>query len=434
MPEDNNVDNTNQNLSQGNSLDREIAAFEGVHAVSNRFNENQQSNKSGDKTNLSQDKSTDRTKEQVKTEVDKTVLPPAKQGTKESQVDKSKDKSSSTSAEGRKEVNIEAFDKILNPNKEFIKTKEDKKIKDDEVKIDNETEVEIKPKERDLEGFGEQEKIWLKRMPYEAYEYFSKTLRESRKLDEDYKTKSKIYEDKIKVLETGKQVLPESYYENENAFVLSPEFNNLQTYVQTAKAVESHWSEQLALFEKGENWTTLVKDPKTGEIVLGEEREYNADDKVYLLKQLHGSSNQLAEWQNEANRFIGSFKERHQNYIKSVNENREKMLPVFKDKESVEYKTYEAIKPTVEKWGINKNNPAFDFLAQAVALNLVFRDALTSILTEKQKAIDSKEEQRLAGPTMNNLSGGSSSANGSNRNKEVSMADFDKILSPGKYL
>lgn len=415
-------DNTNQNIV-GNALDKEIAAFEGVHAVnsiikSNESKESQQS-RTTDKTDQQSDKSIDKTEGTTKTEVDKSVLSAAKQGTEKSEPKKD-------------EIDIKAFEKILNPDKSFIKAKTDEKvIKPDDGQTDKD-KIEDKGKpERNLEGFGEQEKVWLKRMPYEAYEYFSKALKEKRTIEDNLKTKEETYTKKIKELEVGKQILPESYYENENAFVLSPEFNNLQTYVQTAKAVENHWSEQLNLFKQGKNWTTLINDPKTGELVLGEEREYDAADEVYLLRQLNGASQQTSQWQGEATKFISGYKEKHQDYINTIKANQEKMLPVFKDKESIEYKTYEAIKPQVEKWGINKNNPAFDFLAQAVALNLVFRDALTSLLASQQKTNDIKEEQKQAGPTMNNLSGGSSS-NINNRNKEISIADFDRIISPGK--
>ncbi|MEK6880903.1 MAG: hypothetical protein AABY22_14885, partial [Nanoarchaeota archaeon] len=122
--------------------------------------------------------------------------------------------------------------------------------------------------------------------------------------------------------------------------------------------------------------------------------------------------------------------ESHKNYISNIRKIEDEMLPTFKNKESAEYKTYESIKPTIEKWGIRKDNPAFEILTKAVALNLVFRDALTQVLSDQQKAKNLKDEQVKAGPTSSSFSGGGGSSNNNNNVKEKpKFSDFQKLLS-----
>ncbi len=269
-------------------------------------------------------------------------------------------------------------------------------------------------------------------MPYEGYEHFSKIIKEKKESEKKYYDEKKVLTDKITALESGKQILPESYYENPNAFVLSPEFGKIQFNAQLSKQVEDHWTEQLRKIEKGENWIPLTNDPKTGEIIFDDEREYNAEDKVYVLRQLTGASQQVAKFTGELERFVGGFNEMHKSYVSRIKETEKTMLPVFENKESIEYKTYEAIKPKIEQWGIRKDNPAFDFLTKAVALNLVFRDALMSILSEQQKTKSLKEEQVKAGPTSSSFSGGGS-PNNHNEVKKPTIQDYNKILYPNRF-
>lgn len=325
-------------------------------------------------------------------------------------------------------ADIKTFDKAIGSNlasKEVKKPEEVKEVK--EQSKEQSKEVDGKPL-RDLEGFGEQEKIWLQRMPYESYEYFSKLLKDKKEIDKTYNDEKKSLTDKIAALESGKQILPESYYENPNAFVLSPEFGKLQHNAQLSKQVEDHWTEQLRKMEKGENWIPLTNDSKTGEIVYDEEREYSSDDKVYVLRQLTGASQQVAKFNFELERFVSGFNETHKTYVSKIKETEKTMLPVFENKETIEYKTYEAIKPKVEQWGIRKDNPAFDFLTKAIALNIIFRDALVSMLSEQQKTKSLKEEQVKAGPTASSFSG---SGKNNNEVNKPTINDFNKVLHSG---
>lgn len=417
MPTENKLeDTTTEEVSKilsGNALDNEIRAFEGIHAAPKQ----QQQTKS-------EDKGIDDNQQRV--------------SEKDTKVGEGKhEKVSEIKKEDTHKSSLKSFDELIGSNfsKEIKKDDKTKEAVENTKVEDTKKESGIKLDEdgkpiRNLEGFGDQEKIWLKRMPYEAYEYFSKTLKEKRELDNRFKEETKKLTDKVTALESGKQILPESYYDNPNAFILSPEFGKIQYNAQLSKQVEEHWTEQLRKFKKGENWTPLTNDPKTGELLFDDEREYNADDEVYILRQLNGANQQVVKFNSELERFVGGFQESHKSYISKIRQVEKEMLPVFENKESVEYKTYEAIKPKVEAWGIRKDNPAFEMLTKAVALNLVFRDALLGILQQQQQTKSLKEEQVKAGPTASSFSGGGSANNELNKPK---ISDFNKVLYPNQF-
>lgn len=408
MPEDIKLEDTTpgelNKLFSGNTLDNEIAAFEGVHF------DNKPPQKQEDKS----------TSQKIDDGQQKISSKDTKTGEDNKTID-SKDKVIKDVVK----PDIKAFDKVIGNT--IVKSAEKK---EDKKEIEKEIEVKLDDKGkpvRNLEGFGEQEKIWLQRMPYESYEYFSKLLKERKEVDTKYKEEKENLTKRITALESGKQVLPESYYDNPNAFVLSPDFGKIQYNAQLSKQVEAHWAEQLRKIEKGENWIPLTNDPKTGEIIYDDEREYSTDDKVYVLKQFTGASEQVTKFKTELENFVDSFSEKHKTYVGRIKEAEKTMLPVFENKESVEYKTYEAIKPKVEQWGIRKDNPAFDFLTKAVALNIVFRDALLGILSESQKTKSLKEEQIKAGPTASSFSGG---GGGNNESKKLTFSEINKMINP----
>lgn len=411
MPLENTTVDEVDKILNGNALDNEIAQFE-------RGATSQPSSKEGT------------------TETNKTEQPSDKEVTKTGE-DKSTERSETKTA--AQPVNIKDYDNLVGSNLANLKVTGDKK--ETEKKIDEDGEAEDKTKTidpevkldehgkpiRDLEGYGEQEKKWLQRMPYDSYKHFTSLIKEKKEIETKYKTESEALKTKITNLESGKQVLPESYYENPNAFILSPEFAKIQGAKQLSKVVEDHWTEQLRKFKKGESWTPLTNDPKTGEIVYDDDREFNADDEVYILKQLSGAEKQAAKYAIEVDRFVAGFQETHRSYISKVKQAEKEMLPVFENKESNEYKTYQSVIPTVEKWGIRKDNPAFDFVAKSVALNLIFKDALTSMIASQQKTKTLSEEQRKAGPTQSSFSGGGAS-NNNNKKEAPKFSDYEKLL------
>ncbi len=88
-----------------------------------------------------------------------------------------------------------------------------------------------------------------KKMSNEAFSEFTKLVKERQTLNEQ-------------LAEAKKGALPESYYEHEQAYVLTPEFATASDAVSQAEQVLQHWSAQAdALATGADTYTTLVQGP-----------------------------------------------------------------------------------------------------------------------------------------------------------------------------
>src|SRR6266705_2625892 len=77
----------------------------------------------------------------------------------------------------------------------------------------------------------------------------------------------------IENLKQGKIVLPDSYYEHPQGYLLDPVFTQAEVNTQFSQQVLNHWNVQLAKIRKGEPWNDLIVDPKTGNASLSAAKE-----------------------------------------------------------------------------------------------------------------------------------------------------------------
>lgn len=338
--------------------------------------------------------------------------------------------------------NLAEFNKLLSGDS-FIKTanppsdKAGDKDKDKDKVQTQQTQQQTdsgKP-QRNLEGFGEREQTWLQRMPYEAYEYFSKELRDKRKIENEFVEKSKTYEKQITDLQAGKQQIPANYYENPAAAYLLPEVNKLQNDIQLAATVENHWTEQLNLIEEGlaakargeafdKKWYSLGQD-KEGELILANEHEVNTNARAYVLKQIANSSYHAQQARAQLNSTVANHKQHYNSLVSTVNETAKKFFPIFQDPKNEEYKVLEQTRPEILKLGITKENPAFELLAQSAAFNYILRNMILSMMnnTSTQQAI--QQDKTKAGPNGSDFS---SVDTVKPTATPVSLNDYNKLL------
>jgi len=269
---------------------------------------------------------------------------------------------------------------------------------------------------RDVSMFGEREQLWLKRMPQDAFEHFSKELLEKREATKKTEEQLKKYEEEVKQLKTGKVTIPESYYENPDAVILTPEFAEAQTRYQTTQNIETHWATQLELIEKGENWTDLVAD-KDGNIILGKTYEPGVNAKIAVQKQLSKAMSQTQKYQEELEGFVKNFKTKSEEYRGKLSNYEKQLFPLFEDKENgadaIKYLESEIV-PNLEKAGVRKDNPIFTAYAKSLAMNYIFRDQLIALQNnslEEAKKIEAEkkaaEAKLKAGPNGSDLAGAS---------------------------
>lgn len=339
------------------------------------------------------------------------------------------------STKEEKEVKLEDFGKILGETSEIVKkNKEEAKAKSeekkDEVKVETKVDdgkKEEKTVERDLTGFGEREAKWLRRMPLDAYEYFSKALRDGRLNQEQAKKQAEEYEAKVKALTEGKTELPASYFANPNAIKISPDYVALQEGVSLSAEIERHWQEQLDRIEKGENWFDLWQDPKTGKIyVQNEAKEPTASAKVQVGRYYNDAGIQTREVIGQLNSMVKEFKEKQTSYVQKIKDAEKQYMPVFEDKNSDEHKMSMKVGDELKKIGITDDNPAFSMLAKSVALNFILRDIILAAQTNTQRQQANATDAKKAGPTSAEFTGGGNNSKG----KDISLDDFKKAGLP----
>lgn len=286
---------------------------------------------------------------------------------------------------------------------------EDKKEGDEQEAVTDKTN---QPPARDLEGFGDKEKLWLKRMPFEAYEHFSKVVKESRTKEETYKAEKKKLETDLAQAREGKVQLPESYYDNPEAAWLMPEVRDVQARLTFATEIEKHWENQLIAVEEGKPFFDLVQG-KDGKIyVADKETEVTAENQVRLKagiqRQFQNAINQTGQLRGVLESTVTGFRNKHQERINSIRATEDKLMPAFSEanKDTEEYKVYQQVTTELPKLGIGKDNPAFQMLAKSCALNLIMKNIIESQAGKTKTAAAVKEDQRKAGPTGASFSGG----------------------------
>jgi hypothetical protein len=349
--------------------------------------------------------------------------------TEETKVDSKDDKGqevSTTETKDPKIVKLSDFSKVLPGAKNIVKDLgiESKENKEDEV--ETEDKGETKP-QRDLTGFGEREAKWLQRMPFEAYEYFSKQLKDTKASQEVVKQKDV----EIAKLKEGKTTLPDSYYENPQAGWLQPEVQELQGNLTLASQIETHWKQQLINVETGKDWFDLIEG-KNGEIFVDNkpksagipgEAEW-AINKQNISQYFQQAINQTGRIRGELNGIVTGFQSKHKELLGKVKSAEDTFMPMFKDEASDEYKKVVPIRDELVKFGLAKDNPAINMLAKSVALNMILKELYLAEKSKREVKGQIADSQRRAGPNASVTNGASP---GDTKPSGPSLKDFGKL-------
>lgn len=146
--------------------------------------------------------------------------------------------------------------------------KEEKKATDDGPILPPSAKTDVTgTKHFDYSGYTEQEVVVLKNMSSQSREVVSKMMKENKELS---------------------KLRNADYLQNPNAYLLSPEYQQMQSEYTFATQEAMHWQDQLVKIEKGENWTPIIGvDEKTGKFVYGEPRVPTTQDKIQVTRAMN---------------------------------------------------------------------------------------------------------------------------------------------------
>ena len=105
---------------------------------------------------------------------------------------------------------------------------------------------------RNYEGFDDEDKQYAKQMSNNAYEHFSKKLKE-------LKSKKDAAEE------------TQDLMSHPEAYTLNPEYQELVTDYDKASQEQAHWKRQLVAIRNGDSWRSIEGYDKNGKLVLGKE-------------------------------------------------------------------------------------------------------------------------------------------------------------------
>jgi len=246
------------------------------------------------------------------------------------------------------------------------------------------------PASRKFDGLDENEKAWFTKMGNDAYNGLYPQFLEFKKLKTDFDS-LKAENDKIK----GAHI-----YDEPDAYMITPEFRQLQGAQDQLSAEASHWQEQLVKCKAGDDWIPIVLNQE-GKPCLGAPRRGSPQDEALILGAL---TNAYTLQQNVSGRleaFKTQFSERNKAFVSDLQAVTQK---VFAGADMAKL-----AKAAESKLKIFPTHTHRQPMVQAFAQALVLIDGLTAMIRGQKKQASSRQINNRtalgAGPTDSEVSG-----------------------------
>lgn len=317
-----------------------------------------------------------------------------------------------TAEAGKEEESVSFED--FNKAKEgiFGKKIEEKKDEKKDTKVDD---TKIDDTGRDYSGLSAEETELFKKMGNKTFAHVKPIILEHKALKEQNTKIAKELAD----LKVGKVTYPDSIYEHEHAYVLTPEFARINDNKVTAEAVLSHWQKQAALIRKGKDWQDIIEDDK-GNMRLADPKTATEDDEVAVNNHIAFAQRQLSKAEKVHDEFIGGFKARHETDIKAIREAEAQYFPDYDKPDhitaAVQKETLDALPPSLRK------TPLTGLVCKLVGAVRLWQYKYNQAVKTKDKTAKIAEIEKKNGPKADETLGGGTKATP----KTVSFSDFQK--------
>lgn len=181
------------------------------------------------------------------------------------------------------------------------------------------------PAARDFTGIPDDIKPLFERMSNEAFAKMKEVYSENERNKAD---KAKLDADLKKAKEGG---MPDSYYEHEDAYMLTPEFAQTSMLISQSQAVLQHWREQARLVAGGaETYQKLMRDAQ-GNFVLSEPIKADRTTATQLEQIVDGSQKQLIKFQAQLENMGVAHKNKSSEARNWLGDWEKRAFPLFED-------------------------------------------------------------------------------------------------------
>ena len=234
-----------------------------------------------------------------------------------------------------------------------------------------------------------------------------------------------------RIAELSANRLPENYYENDRAFVLTPEFTQAAQAAQRASAIKQHWNDQLVRIRTGEDIQNLTVNEK-GEMQVSGPIKVTPQIEAQVLSLL--SQAQTAEAQHSAvlEQLAAQHKTKHTEAKSWLAQYEKESFSHFDDpKNEIARKMAE---DTVRQFhSAYRSNPLALPLAKAMvsltglanmvrALQQQAAAPKAAATTVNGKPV-SQADVRAAGPTATGMASG-----GKSSDSTITLEDFERVM------
>lgn len=290
------------------------------------------------------------------------------------------------------------------------------------------TSQKIPTTPRDLSDVADEDKPLFERMSNDAFNKFKPIYKAHKELTAKAEADAKALAEKealITQLKTGLMPVPESYYENENAFVLTPEFTQAADAVNLAESVRNHWANQLSAIAAGEKtYIGLVKDAQ-GNIRQTTPLPVDANTERQLQNNLAYTTEQVGQRKAALDSVATSFKAKAKEASGWLTNWEKGIFPIFEKPEGKE--SLEQAKDLISKFPpAYRNNPLVNALAKSLVLNNKFVQIIqASQAKTATTTTPAAKAKTTRAPSLEEVHGDGGAA--SQSEGEVTMDDFNKL-------
>lgn len=242
-----------------------------------------------------------------------------------------------------------------------VETPETAKVKEPKLELKVELPPKVDLNQRDYSELDEQEIPLLKKMSNEAFEYVKPKLKQLKEVQKTIAEK----ETELQKLREGR--IPDSYYENPDAFVLTPEFQEVSANLSAAQTVTNHWKTQLnAIAEGADEVENLVLD-ESGRLVPGQKMKVDPNTRDNIILKINEVQRFAYQYEAKKQGIAENYTKFHQENVNALRGFEQKFFPHFEDPKNTQL--HALLKDTVSKMPpAFRNSPAMQTAAKALLM------------------------------------------------------------------
>lgn len=163
----------------------------------------------------------------------------------------------------------------------------------------------------------------LKKASRETQEFVAAELRRNKVALEAARAEAEVAKKSVK------EGLPSAWYEHENAYMLTPEYQQAVTKANTLQTYSKHFREQMIRNESGEKWVDLVVDAngKVQQVV----KEAGPSAKVELMDRIRSFDDAIKQTEEKANVLASKFSQQAKSFRDDMRKAEDEFFPQYKD-------------------------------------------------------------------------------------------------------